>query len=192
GQLAARAAQLLAAERVILIDRYDYRLRMEERTLGVETIDFSTGDVGAELLERSGGRGPDVCIEAVGMQADGPAAPHLYDQVKQQLRIETDRPYAVREAIYNCRKGGSVFVLGAFAGVVDKFPLGALMNKGLTLRSAQQHGQRYIPMLLDRMRKGELVTEHLTTHILPLDDGPRGYAMFKQKEDECVRAVFRP
>jgi threonine dehydrogenase-like Zn-dependent dehydrogenase len=192
GQMAARAAMLLGAERVIVIDRFDYRLRMTEQHVGAETLNYEQTDVGGELLERTGGRGPDVCIEAVGMEAHSPGPQYLYDQVKQQLRLETDRPIAVREAIYNCRKGGSVFVLGVFAGLVDKFPLGALMNKGLTLRSAQQHGQRYIPMLLERMERGELVTEHLATHTLPLDQGPDGYRMFKEKLDGCVRSVFLP
>jgi threonine dehydrogenase-like Zn-dependent dehydrogenase len=192
GQMAARAAMLLGAERVIVIDRFDYRLRMTEQHIGAETLNYEQTDVGGELLERTGGRGPDVCIEAVGLEAHGAGPQYMYDQVKQQLRLETDRPIAVREAIYNCRKGGSVFVLGVFAGLVDKFPLGALMNKGLTLRSAQQHGQRYIPMLLERMERGELVTEHLATHTLPLDQGPAGYRMFKEKLDGCVRSVFLP
>ncbi len=126
------------------------------------------------------------------MEAHSPSAVHAYDQVKQQLRMQTDRPTAVRQAIYNCRKGGTVFVLGVFAGLVDKFPLGAVMNKGLTLRSAQMHGQRYIPMLLERMERGELVTEHLATHTMPLTDGPRGYTMFKEKQDENIRSVFLP
>jgi threonine dehydrogenase-like Zn-dependent dehydrogenase len=192
GQMAARAAMLLGAERVISIDRYDYRLRMTEQHIGAETVNYEQTDVGAELRERTGGRGPDVCIEAVGMEAHGPGPQFLYDQVKQQLRLETDRPIAVREAIHACRKGGSVFILGVFAGLVDKFPLGAVMNKGLTVRSAQQHGQRYIPMLLDRMQRGELTTEHLATHRLPLGEAPWGYEMFKEKLDDCVRAVFQP
>lgn len=192
GQMAARAAILLGAARVISIDRFDYRLEMTTKHIGSETINYERDDVDAELLERSGGRGPDVCIEAVGMEAHGPAPDHLSDKIKQQLRVETDRPHAVRQAIYNCRKGGTVFVLGVFAGVVDKFPLGAAMNKGLTIRSAQQHGQRYIPMLLDRMARGDLVTEHLATHELPLQEGPRGYEMFKDKLDGCVRSVFLP
>ncbi|MEV1288120.1 zinc-dependent alcohol dehydrogenase [Micromonospora sp. NPDC049679] len=192
GQMAARAAMLLGAGRVIVIDRYDYRLQMAERVLGVETLNYERTDVGAELLERSGGRGPDVCIEAVGMEAHSPGPQFIYDQIKQQLRIESDRPIAVRDAIYNCRKGGSVFILGVFGGLVDKFPLGAVMNKGLTLRSAQQHGQRYIPMLLERMARDELITEHLATHVMPLSEAPRGYQMFQKKEDECVRAVFTP
>jgi threonine dehydrogenase-like Zn-dependent dehydrogenase len=192
GQLAARAAQLLGAERVIIIDRLDYRLRMAREHLGVETLNFEQTDIGGELLERTGGRGPDVCIEAVGLEAHSPGPTFLYDQVKQQLRLETDRPGAVREAIYHCRKGGSVFILGVFTGLVDKFPLGALMNKGLTVRGAQQHGQRYIPMLLQRMARGELPTEHFATHLMPLDEAPHGYRLFQQKTDGCVRAVFQP
>lgn len=192
GQMAARAAMLLGAERVICIDRFDYRLEMTQKHIGAETINYERTDVGAELRERSGGRGPDVCIEAVGMEAHSAGPQYIYDQIKQQLRLEQDRPIAAREAIHACRKGGSVFLLGVFAGFVDKFPLGALMNKGLTLRAAQQHGQRYIPMLLERMERGELVTEHLVTHTMPLDQAPQGYAMFKQKLDGCVRAVFQP
>ncbi|MCO5997831.1 zinc-dependent alcohol dehydrogenase [Actinoallomurus rhizosphaericola] len=192
GQMAARAATLLGAERVIVIDRLPERLAQAEEHLGVETIDYTATDVGAELRARTGGRGPDVCIEAVGMEAHDTGVQHLYDQAKQQLRLQTDRPAAVREAIYACRKGGSVFVLGVFGGAVDKFPLGAMMNKGLTVRGAQQHGQRYIPMLLDRMAKGEISTAHLATHVMPLDQGPEGYDLFKHKKDGCVRAVFRP
>ncbi|UJW30439.1 glutathione-dependent formaldehyde dehydrogenase [Saccharothrix sp. AJ9571] len=192
GQMAARAAMLLGAERVISIDRYAYRLESAERHIGAETIDYTATDVGAELRERTGGRGPDVCIEAVGMEAHSDGPGHVYDQVKHQLRLQTDRPTAVREAIHACRKGGSVFVLGVFGGVVDKFPLGAILNKGLTIRGAQQHGQRYIPMLLDRIAQGELPTAHLATHTLPLSEGPRGYDLFKHKKDGCLRAVFHP
>ncbi|GAA3285715.1 glutathione-dependent formaldehyde dehydrogenase [Dactylosporangium vinaceum] len=192
GQMAARASMLLGAAEVIVIDRFDYRLDMARRHIGAETLDYTAVDVGAELLERTGGRGPDVCIEAVGMEAHTPGPQHVYDKTKQQLRLETDRPAAVRSAIYNCRKGGSVFVLGVFAGFVDKFPLGALMNKGLTVRGAQMHGQRYIPMLLDRMAKDELTTEHLATHTMPLEQGQTGYDIFKRKEDGCVRTVFVP
>jgi threonine dehydrogenase-like Zn-dependent dehydrogenase len=192
GQMAARAAMLLGAERVISIDRIPERLAMTERHIGSETIDYSTTDVGAELRERTGGRGPDVCIEAVGMEAHSAGPHHFYDQVKQQLRLESDRPTAVREAIHACRKGGTVFVLGVFGGLVDKFPLGAVINKGLTVRGAQQHGQRYIPMLLDRVAKGEISSAHLVTHELSLDDGAKGYDLFKHKKDGCVRAIFDP
>jgi threonine dehydrogenase-like Zn-dependent dehydrogenase len=192
GQMAARACVLLGAEKVIVIDRIPERLSMAEKYAGAETIDYSTTDVGAELRERTGGRGPDVCIEAVGMEAHTPGPQFRYDQAKQQLRLQSERSSAVRDAILACRKGGSVFVLGVYGGLADKFPLGALMNKGLTMRGAQVHGQRYIPMLLGRIAAGELDTRHLVTHELSLDEAPRGYQMFKDKEDGCVRAVFRP
>jgi len=192
GQMAARAAMLLGAERVIVIDRLDNRLEQVAKYIGAETLNFERTNVALELRERSGGRGPDVCIEAVGMEAAGKGPQYAYDQLKQQLRLQTDRPVAVREAVHACRKGGSVFVLGVYAGFVDKFPLGALMNKGVTMRGAQMHGQRYIPMLLDRMARGELITEHLATHVMPLDQAPEGYRIFKDKEDNCVRAVFVP
>jgi len=126
------------------------------------------------------------------MEAHTPGPTYRYEQAKQLLRLETDRPHALRQAILACRKGGTVFVLGVFAGMVDKFPMGAVMNKGLTLRSAQQHGERYIPMLLERMASGELKTAHLATHPMPLDEGPRGYHLFKNKKDGCVRSVFQP
>jgi threonine dehydrogenase-like Zn-dependent dehydrogenase len=192
GQMAARAAMLLGAGQVVVIDRLAERLQQVQTHIGADTLDYTNDEVVAELKERTGGRGPDVCIEAVGMEAHGTGPDYLYDQIKQQLRLQTDRPTALREAIYACRKGGSVFVLGVFGAVVDKFPLGAVMNKGLTLRGAQQHGHRYIPMILNRMATGEIKTEHLATHVMSLDDGPRGYEMFKTKEDGCVQAVFRP
>ncbi|MDY1006432.1 zinc-dependent alcohol dehydrogenase [Curtobacterium sp. CFBP9011] len=192
GQMAARAAMLLGAEQVVVIDRLPERLRQVREHIGAETLDHSSESVLPELKERTGGRDPDVCIEAVGMEAHGKGPQYLYDQIKQQLRLQTDRPTALREAIYACRKGGSLFSLGVFGGFVDKFPFGAVMNKGLTVRGAQQHGHRYIPMILDRIAAGDISTEHLATHVMPLEEGPRGYEMFKQKEDGCVRAVFRP
>jgi threonine dehydrogenase-like Zn-dependent dehydrogenase len=192
GQLAAQSALLLGAERVIVIDRYDYRLEMAAGHLGVETLNYEETDIDGELRERSDGRGPDVCIEAVGLESHTPGPRYRYEQVKQQLRIETDRPHALRQAILCCRKAGMVYVLGVFAGVTDKFPMGALMNKGLTMRSAQQHGERYIPMLLERMSRGEFKTAHLMTHPMPLDQAPIGYDLFKNKKDDCVRAVFQP
>lgn len=192
GQMAARAAVLLGADRVIIIDRLDDRLALARAHTGAETLNFAVDDIAGELLDRSGGRGPDVCVEAVGMEAGGTGPQDVYDDVKQRLRTQTDRPAAVREAIYHCRKGGSVFILGVFTGFVDKFPLGAMMNKGLTMRGAQVHGQRYVPMLLERMRRGELVTEYLATHTMPLAEAPLGYEMFKHKKDGCLRAVFVP
>jgi threonine dehydrogenase-like Zn-dependent dehydrogenase len=192
GQMAARAAILKGAERVMVIDRLPERLAQAEDVIGAEPVNYEKTSVAAELRERTGGRGPDVCIEAVGMEADSPGLHYLYDQVKQQLRLQTERAIAVREAIHACRKGGAVFIAGVYGGVADKFPLGAVMNKSLTLRGAQMHGHRYIPEILGLMARGEVKTAHLATHVMPLDDGPAGYRMFKNKEDGCVRAVFRP
>ncbi|GGS66523.1 glutathione-dependent formaldehyde dehydrogenase [Planobispora rosea] len=192
GQMAARAAFLLGAERVIAIDRFPERLEMTSRHTGAETLDYEKVDVLDALKEMTGGRGPDVCIEAVGMEGHGTGAQYAYDRVKQAVRLQTDRGLPLRQAIHACRKGGTVSVLGVYLGFVDKFPMGAVMNKGLTLRSGQQHGQRYIPMLLERMARGEVDASHLLTHPMALDDAPRGYEMFKNKEDGCVRAVFTP
>jgi threonine dehydrogenase-like Zn-dependent dehydrogenase len=192
GQMTARAAQILGADQVIVIDRLPERLGMVERYIGAETIDFSRTDVGAELRERTGGRGPDVCIEAVGMEAVSADGQYAHDRVKRRLHPRQERPIAVHEAVNACRKGGSVFVLGVFGGMVDRFPLGPLMNKGLTFAGAQQHGHRYIPMILKRIAGGELSTRHLATHEMSLEDGPRGYDMFKNKKDGCVRVAFRP
>ncbi|MFI6265435.1 zinc-dependent alcohol dehydrogenase [Micromonospora sp. NPDC051006] len=192
GHLAASAAVLLGAERVIVIDRLDDRLAMARTHLDVETLNHRTQDVGGELREHSGGRGPDVCIEAVGTQAPSTGPRSWYGRVRRQPRPGPDRPVAAREAIRHCRKGGSVFLLGGHAGPVDRFPLAEVVNKGLTLRGARQHGQRYIPMLLERMARGELVTEHLATHTMPLDQAPQGYQLFQNRLDGCVRAVFEP
>jgi threonine dehydrogenase-like Zn-dependent dehydrogenase len=191
GQMAAAAAWAKGAERVIIIDRLGNRLQQADNYFGAETLNYELVDVAAELREISGGRGPDVCIEAVGMEAHGSGPAYAYDRVKQRLRIQTDRPTALREAIHACRKGGTVFVLGVFAAVADKFPIGAVMNKGLTVRGAQMHGHRYIPDVLQRMARGELDTAHLATHTMPLEDAPRGYRLFKEKSDGCVRAVFQ-
>ncbi|SCG39514.1 zinc-dependent alcohol dehydrogenase [Micromonospora halophytica] len=192
GQLTAQAATLLGADRVIVIDRHPDRLRMAEAHTGAETLNFELTDVPAELRERSGGRGPDVCVEAVGAADGGGRPASLAERFTGRRDGPVEDPLAVREAVHACRKGGTVFVSGTFTGFVDTFPLGAVMNKGLTLRSARQHGQRWIPMLLDRMARDELRTEHLATHRLPLDQGPAGYALFRDRADGCVRAVFTP
>ncbi len=126
------------------------------------------------------------------MEGHGTGVQHAYDRAKQALRLQTDRGLPLRQAVHACRKGGIVAVLGVYLGLVDKFPMGALMNKGLTMRGAQQHGHRYIPMILERMARGELDASHLLTHPMSLEDGPRGYELFKHKQDGCVRAVFQP
>ncbi|MCW2954556.1 MAG: glutathione-dependent formaldehyde dehydrogenase [Conexibacter sp.] len=194
GQFAIASAYLLGAERVIAIDEYDYRLRMAHQQTGAETINFEEVDSVVEVLtEMTGGRGPDACIDAVGMEADHHHGPiYAYDRVKQATRAETDRPYALREAILSCRNGGVVSVIGAYGGFVDKFPMGAIMNRSLTVRSGQCHVQRYLRPLLERIERGEIDPSFVITHRLSLDDAPNGYETFKQKLDDCVKVVLRP
>ncbi len=189
--MAMQGAYLMGAERVIAIDRLPERLKMAKEHAKAEVLDYTKVDVLEALKEMTGGRGPDCCIEAVGMEAHGPGLEYAYDRVKQALFLETDRGEALRQAILCCRKGGVVSVLGVF-GLMDKFPMGVIMNKGLTLRSAQQHGQKYVPRLLDHVVKGELDPSYLVTQRFSLEEGPRGYEMFKNKEEGCVRVVFTP
>jgi threonine dehydrogenase-like Zn-dependent dehydrogenase len=139
----------------------------------------------------TGGRGPDACIDAVGMEAHGTGLQGTYDRIKQALRLQTDRGSALREAILAVRKGGTLSILGVY-GLMDKFPLGMLMNKGVTIRTAQQHGQHYMPRMLEHAEKGELDPSFLITHRMPLSEAASGYQLFKDKQDGCVRAVFEP
>jgi threonine dehydrogenase-like Zn-dependent dehydrogenase len=191
GLMAQKSAFLLGAERVIGIDRFPERLRMAREHIGSETLDYTAVDVAYALKDMTGGRGPDACIDAVGMEAHGEGLEHAYDKVKQVLHLHTDRGEALRQAILCCRKGGTLSILGVY-GVMDKFPVGTIMNKGLTVKTAQQHGQRYLPRLLAHAERGELDPSFLATHRFSLEDGPRAYEMFKKKEDGLVRAVFAP
>jgi threonine dehydrogenase-like Zn-dependent dehydrogenase len=192
GLMAQASARLMGAERVIAIDRFADRLALAGEHAGAETIDYSeVDDVVDTLRELTGGRGPDHVIDAVGMEAHGTGVDYAYDRVKQALRLHTDRAQALRQAAIACRKGGTLSVLGVY-GVVDKFPMGVIMNKGLTLKSAQQHGQRYVPRLLAHAERGELDPSFLATHRMPLEEAPHGYEIFKHKRDNCVRAVFVP
>ncbi|MGK5742295.1 zinc-dependent alcohol dehydrogenase [Micromonospora sp. URMC 103] len=192
GQMAARSAQILGAERVVVIDRLPERLATAAARLGVETIDYSRTDVLEALREMTAGRGPDACIEAVGMESHDVGPSYAYDRIKQAARLQTDRLVSVRQAIMACRKGGTVSIVGVYAGLVDKFPLGAAMNKALVLRMGQMHAQRYIPMLLDRIAAGEIDPGYLATHPLPLEEGVRGYELFEKKQDGCLRTVLHP
>jgi threonine dehydrogenase-like Zn-dependent dehydrogenase len=192
GLMAQQSAYLLGAERVIAIDRLPERLQLAKEKAGAETIDYTAVESVVETLkEMTGGRGPDACIDAVGMEAHGTGIDYAYDRAKQALRLHTDRGQALRQAILACRKGGTLSILGVY-GLMDKFPIGVIMNKGLTVRTAQQHGQRYVPRLLEHMSKGEIDPSYLATHRLALEDGPRGYDLFKKKADGCVRVVFTP
>jgi threonine dehydrogenase-like Zn-dependent dehydrogenase len=195
GQFAIASAKMLGAERVIAIDEYDYRLRMAtERAGATDVINFSEQtDVVEELKELTGGRGPDACIDAVGLEATHGHAPiHAYDRVKQMARVETDRPHALREAIMACRSGGVVSVIGVYGGVVDKFPMGSLMNRSLTLRSGQAHVQRYMRPLLERIERGDIDPGFVTTHTLELGEAPNAYETFKHKRDDCMKVVLKP
>jgi threonine dehydrogenase-like Zn-dependent dehydrogenase len=145
-----------------------------------------------EVKDATGGMGPDACIDAVGMEAHGTGIEYAYDRLKQAVRLETDRPEVLRHAILACKKGGTISIVGAYAGFVDKLPIGAAMNKALTFRMGQQHGQRYIPRLLEQIAGGRLDPSYLITHRMRLADAPLGYEMFKEKRDGCVRVVFTP
>jgi threonine dehydrogenase-like Zn-dependent dehydrogenase len=193
GQFAIASAYLLGAERVIAIDRFPYRLQMaRERARAWETINYEEENVLERLKELTGGRGPDACIDAVGMEAHGHAAMYAYDRAKQALMLETDRPIALREAIMACRNGGTVSVIGVYGGFIDKFPMGAVMNRSLTIRTGQCHVQRYMRPLLERIQKGDIDPTFIITHRLSLDDAPQAYRTFRDKQDECVKVVMRP
>jgi threonine dehydrogenase-like Zn-dependent dehydrogenase len=193
GQFAALSAGLLGAERVIVIDRLPYRLDLANRYLGAEVINYDDTDVREALNDLTGGRGPDACIDAVGMEAHhGTPAIHAYDKAKQLARAQTDRPHALRQAITSCRNGGTVSVVGAYGGMVDKFPIGAVMNRSLTLRSGQCHVHRYLRPLLSRIQAGQIDPSFVITHRLPLAEAPAGYEIFKHKQDGCLKVVMYP
>src|SRR5919205_626810 len=179
GQLAIKSAYLLGAERVIAIDRFPYRLHMAREKAGAETINYEEVDVYDALKQMTGGRGPDACIDAVGMEAHAPGIVGAYDRAKQAIMSETDRPLALREAILACRNGGIVSVIGVYGGFVDKFPMGAVMNRSLTIRTGQAHVQRYMQPLLERIQRGEIDPSFVISHQLPLDQAPQGFRMFR-------------
>jgi threonine dehydrogenase-like Zn-dependent dehydrogenase len=192
GQFAIASAVLLGAERVIAIDRFPYRLRMAVEKAGAhEVINYEEESVLERLRELTGGRGPDACIDAVGMEAHGHGPIYAYDRTKQALRLETDRPIALREAILACRNGGTVSVIGVYGGMIDKFPMGSVMNRSLTIRSGQCHVQRYMRPLLERIQRGEIDPSFVITHRLQLDEAPRGYDMFLNKKDNCEKVVLK-
>jgi len=192
GQLAMDSAQVLGAGQVIAIDKEPYRLEMAAEA-GYTAINFEEVDVRSTLLALTGGRGPDKCIDAVGLEATHGAS-HLnaYDRVKQLTRSETDRPHALRQAILSCRSGGIVSVIGVYGGMIDKFPAGAWMNRALTLRTGQCHVQKYMRPLLERIERGEIDPTRIITHRLPLDQAPQGFELFKNKQDFCEKVVLTP
>lgn len=193
GQFSLASAKLLGAKRVIGIDRFEYRLRTAREHLQVETINYEeAGNTVETLREMTAGRGPDVCIDGMGLEAHTPGIKYLFDRVAQAMRLETDRPIALREAIQSCRNGGVVSVPGVYGGLVDKFPIGTVMNRSLTIKTGQTHVHRYLEPLHTRIRAGEIDPSYIISHHLPLAQAADGYELFKNKEDECLKVVLQP
>jgi threonine dehydrogenase-like Zn-dependent dehydrogenase len=191
GLFAIKSVLMLGAARVIAIDRYPERLR-KARTAGAETLNYDVIDIMEALSDMTGGRGPDACIDAVGMEAHMHGPIGAYDKVKQTMRLSTERPGVLRQAIMACRKGGTVSVPGVYGGFVDKLPFGSIVNKAITVKSGQTHVQRYMRPLLERIENGEIDPSFIITHRLSLDEAPMAYEVFKNKEEECVKVVLRP
>jgi len=193
GLFAIASAQLLGAERVIAIDRFPERLRLAATRLGADTIDYSEENVLEGLKELTGGRGPDACIDAVGMEAHAHhSLAYAYDRMKQAMMLEFDRPVALREAIMACRSGGTISVAGVYGGLIDKFPAGALMNRSLTIRTGQTHVQRYMRLLLALIEKGDIDPSFIISHRMRLEQAPAAYRMFRDKQDHCIKVVLTP
>lgn len=190
GQMCVASAFLKGASRVICIDKFDFRLGLAAKNLNAELINYSQHDVLAVLKEMTGGRGPDVCIDAVGMEANSTGIEDVYDKAKQALRLQTDRTSALRQAIMACRKGGILSVIGVYSGLVDKFPLGPLVIKGLTLKTGMVHAQKYIPTLLEHIKKEELDPTFLKTHQWTIEQGNEGYQFFANERNQILRGVF--
>lgn len=192
GQLTIKCAWLLGAARVIAIDDVAGRLDMAAREGRAEVLNFDDVDLLERLKDMTAGRGPDACIDAVGLEAHGDSVDALYDRAKQVLMLATDRLTALRHAIQACRKGGTVSIPGVYGGVGDKFPIGAAFNKGLTLRMGQTHTHRYMRPLLERIQSGQIDPSFVITHRLSLDEGPEGYRLFSEQKSECIKVVLKP
>ncbi|PDT80037.1 zinc-dependent alcohol dehydrogenase [Sinorhizobium sp. BJ1] len=192
GQMAIRSAFLLGAERVIAVDTVPERLRLAE-TAGAVTLDYMQEDIYDRIMEMTHGRGADACIDAVGTEADSRASlDSLVDRVKVATYLGTDRPHVLRQAIHCCRNFGTVSIVGVYGGYLDKIPFGSAINRGLTFRMAQTPVQRYLPLLLDRIRKGEIDPSFVITHRGSLDGGPNLYQTFNKRADGCVKVVLKP
>lgn len=192
GQMAIRSALILAAVRVIAIDRFSARLALAQQG-GAETVNYEDcDDLDEELKSRTGGRGPDVCVDAVGMEAHGTTAVAKLDRAKQAMKLETDRPYVLRQVIQCCRKGGQVSLPGVYVGLVDKFPIGTAFGKGLTLTMGQTHMQKYMKPLFELVESGRIDPSEIITHRVSLEDAPTAYRLFRDKEDDAVKFVLTP
>ncbi|MDQ6661835.1 MAG: glutathione-dependent formaldehyde dehydrogenase [Chloroflexota bacterium] len=193
GQFAIKSAYMLGAERVIAIDRFPDRLRMAQEQGKAEIINYEEDrDVVEALKDMTGGRGPDACIDAVGMEAHGTGIVGLNDTIKQKMRLSTDRPSALRQVIQACRKGGVVSIPGVYGGFLDKFPMGAAFAKGLIFRMGQTNVQTYLHPLLERIQQGQIDPSFVITHHMSLDEAAHGYDIFKHKEDDCIKVVLKP
>jgi len=192
GQFAIASAYLMGAERVYAIDRFPYRLQMAREKCGAITINYEEVESVVETLtELTGGRGPDACIDAVGLEAHSHGLEYALDRTKQALKMTSDRIAAVRQAIMSCKNGGTVSIIGVYGGFVDKFPLGSVMNRSLTIRAGQCHVQKYMPTLLEKIQNGDIDPSFVISHHLPLADAPKGYEMFVNKVDNCEKVVLR-
>jgi threonine dehydrogenase-like Zn-dependent dehydrogenase len=191
GLFAIQSALVLGAHRVIAIDHHPHRLDLA-KSMGAEVINFEEVDVREALVEMTGGIGPDACIDAVGMESHGFSADALMDKVKAAVKLATDQTHGLRQVIIACRKGGRISIPGVYGGVTDKFPIGALMEKGLSVKSGQTHVQKYMPQLLQMILEGKLDTTFLISHRLSLEDAPRGYRIFKEQQNEVTKVVLKP
>ena len=193
GQFCIQSAWMFGAGRVVAIDCVEERLKMARAQGRAETIDFLKQDVYETLQEMTGGRGPDRCIDAVGAEAHGTGGVDaVIDKVKAAVKLATDRPHSLRQAIYCCRKAGTVSVPGVYVGFPDKFPMGAFMNKGLTMKTGQTHMHRYMKPLLERIEGGQIDPSFVITHRVPLEEAPAAYKTFRDKEDGCIKVVLKP
>lgn len=193
GQFALQSAWMLKAGRVIAIDRVPERLEMARQHCRAETINFDKEKVYDRLMEMTKGRGPDVCVDAVGAEAHGTGSlDAVLDKVKAAVMMTTDRAHVLREAITCCRKGGTLSIPGVYIGFPDKLPFGALMNKALTVKTGQTHVQRYHHKLLKHIESGEIDPSFVITHTVPLDKGPEMYQTFRDKQDSCIKVVLQP
>jgi threonine dehydrogenase-like Zn-dependent dehydrogenase len=191
GQFAIRSAYMLGAARVIAIDHVPERLRMAKEIGQADVLDYASDDIIAELREMTGGRGPDSCIDAVGMEAHG-GLEEVYDRVKQAVFLETDRPGVLRKAIQACRKGGTVSIPGVYGGFVDKLPLGAAFAKGLTLKMGQTHAPRYLKPLLEKIERGEVDPSFVISHRFALRQAAEAYNLFNRRDHGCTKVVMKP
>ena len=191
GQFAIASAYLLGAEKVIAIDRFDYRLRMAREKAGAITVNYMEVDSVPDVLkDLTAGRGPDHCIDAGGVEGHTHGVQYVHDRAKQFVRLQADRPIALREAILSCANGGTVSIIGVYAGLIDKFPINAVMNRSLTIKAGQCHVHRYMKPLLERIQKGEIDPTFVITHRMRLDQAPEGYRIFNDKKDNCEKIVL--